>query len=318
MADSNTLAGAVALVLGASVPFVWADEPPMTYDILPDRVAIFDLATHAQSYYAVGERGVLLTSAGPVPSQWHSSRLPATDSVMAIAFGENGQGVVVGHGSMILVTADGGESWTPVDVSEHGRGDPFMDVAYMGGSRFLAVGAFGLVMESSDGGQSWQAASVSEDYFDRHLYSIARAGDDWLLIGESGSLFVSEDGGRQWGKLTSPYEGSFFGGMQTPDGAWLLYGMRGQIWRTEDRGENWQKVSVDITTAINAHETGPDGKVYLFGNGGQVLVSNDDGRHFLPSSRSGLPGDITAATRVNGEWLVASTAGVRLWKDQGE
>ncbi|MBW4935407.1 YCF48-related protein [Marinobacter sp. F4206] len=318
MVISNFRAGAVALALGTCAPAVWADKPPLSYDISADRVAIFDLASNGQVYYAVGERGVLLTSPGPVPDAWHSKRLPATESVMSIAFGQDGRGVVVGHGSMILHTADHGTTWAPVDVSEHGRGDPFMDVAYLGNGRFLAVGAFGLVMESVDGGETWQPASISEDYFDRHLYSIARAGDDWLLIGESGSLFVSADGGEQWEKLTSPYEGSFFGGMQTPDGAWLLYGMRGQIWRTEDRGATWQRAKVDIATAINAHETGPEGQVFLFGNGGQVLVSEDDGRHFLPASRSGLPGDITAATRINGEWLVAGTAGVRLWNGQGE
>lgn len=318
MVISHFRAGALALALGASAPAVWAEQPPLSYDISAQRVAIFDLARNEQAFYAVGERGVLLTSQAAVPAVWHSQRLPVTDAIMGIAFGEDGQGVVVGHGSAILYTADHGASWTPVDVAEHGRGDPFMDVAYLGSGRFLAVGAFGLVMESVDGGQNWQPASISEDYFDRHLYSIARAGDDWLLIGESGSLFVSVDGGQQWEKLASPYEGSFFGGLQTPDGAWLLYGMRGQIWRTDDRGATWQQATADLATAINAHDIGPDGRVFLFGNGGQVLVSDDDGRHFSPSSRSGLPGDITAATSINGEWLVASTAGVRLWHGQGD
>ncbi|MDO3721650.1 YCF48-related protein [Marinobacter sp. chi1] len=311
-------AGLLALVMGSSAQTVWGETPPLEYEISPHHVAIFDISTTDKGNYAVGERGVLLSSSAANPDAWKSQRLPAPQSVMGIAFGTGGHGVAVGHGGVILATTDDGETWTSIDASDHTRGDPFMDVAHLGDNRFLAVGAFGLVMGSDDGGLSWQPVSISEDYFDRHLYTIAQAGGDWLLIGESGSLFVSEDAGNSWSRLESPYEGSFFGGLQTPDGAWLLYGMRGQIWRSEDRGASWQKSPVDTKVAFNAHGIGPGNEVYLFGNGGQVLVSEDDGRHFAPSQRSGMPGDITAASRLNGKWLVGSTAGVRLWQASGE
>ncbi len=318
MMDSLIRTRVAACLLGLAASPAWAEAPPLLYDISPSHVAIFDVTVQQQTLYAVGERGVLLTSATEAPDRWQSARLPSTQAVMGIAFGDQAQGVVVGHGGMILFTDDGGRRWQPVDVSEHSRNDPFMDVAHLGDSRFLAVGAFGLVMLSEDGGRHWQPLTISDDYFDRHLYSIVRAGNHWLLIGESGSLFSSADGGQSWQQLESPYQGSFFGGMETPEGAWLLYGMRGQVWRSGDRGASWQRVAVDSRSAFNAHGTGSNGDVYLFGNGGQVLVSTNDGRHFAPSSRSGLPGDITSASHINGKWLIGSTAGIRLWQGNGE
>ena len=311
-------AGLLALALGSAAPTVWGDAPQFQFDISPRHVAIFDVTSHGDRHYAAGERGVLLYSTQAHPDNWKSQRLPEPQSVMAIAFGNDGYGVAVGHGGTILSTVDGGETWTSIDVAEHTRGDPFMDVAHIGDNRFLAVGAFGLVMGSDDGGKTWAPVSISEEYFDRHLYAIAQAGNHWLLIGESGSLFTSADGGNTWTRLNSPYEGSFFGGMQTPDGAWLLYGMRGQIWRSTDQGRTWEQSPVDTKVAFNTHGVGTDSRVYLFGNGGQVLVSDDGGLHFTPAQRSGIPGDITAVSRINGTWVVGSTAGVRTWQGQEE
>ncbi|MDX1755227.1 MAG: YCF48-related protein [Marinobacter sp.] len=306
----------MALALSSVASNVWGDASRLDYDISPTHVAIFDVVTTADRNFAAGERGVLLTSSADSPDEWTSHRLPEPQSIMGVAFSEDGHGVAVGHGGVMLSSTDNGASWASIDVSDHTRGDPFMDVAYLGNNRFLAVGAFGLVMGSDNGGQDWSPVAISDDYFDRHLYTIANAGSDWLLIGESGSLFVTPDGGDTWQRLESPYEGSFFGGMKTPEGAWLLYGMRGQLWRSDDRGATWQQSLVDTKVAFNAHGIGPNNDVYVFGNGGQVLVSTDDGRHFASATRSGVPGDITAASRLNGNWLIGSTAGVRLWEEK--
>lgn len=307
--------GLFAAVLCA-VPMVCASSQ-LEYQIAPNTLTTFDVATDHQTLYAVGERGVVLTRTKQVGSDWYSHRLPTTKSLTAIAVSEQSR-VIVGYGGTILRRDASANNWTLIDTEELTYGDPLMDVVHLGNERFIAVGAFGLALLSEDSGRSWTKLTLSEEYFDRHLYSIMQANESWLLIGEGGSLFRTDDLGQSWSQLQSPYEGSFFGGMQTPDGAWLLYGMRGQIWRSEDQGASWQRAEVDITTAINAHGAGPNGQIYLFGNNGQLLVSKDDGRNFSPSTRTGLPGDITSATRINGDWLVASTAGVRLWKGQGE
>ncbi|MBJ6138486.1 YCF48-related protein [Marinobacter litoralis] len=311
-------ASLLALALGAAAPVVRAEAPRLEFDISPRHLAIFEVATMGDRYFAVGERGVLLSSTRSHPDQWQSQRLPEPQSLIGLAFGLNGHGVAVGQGGVILSTTNGGHTWTSIDVQAHTRGDPFMDVAHLGGNRFLAIGAFGLAMGSSDGGLSWQPVSISEDYFDRHLYAIVKAGNDWLLIGESGSFFTSNDAGVNWTQRQSPYAGSFFGGTATPDGALLLYGMRGQVWRSEDQGLTWKRSSTDTQVAFNAHGIGPQNQLYLFGNGGQVLISKNDGRSFEPAQRSGVPGDITAATRLNGKWLIGSTAGVRLWQAREE
>ena len=301
--------GLYAAVLCAA-PVVCASAQ-LDYDIAPETLTTFDVATDTKTLYAVGERGVVLTRTKAEGSAWKTHRLPTTKSLTSMAVSDRSK-VIVGYGGTILRSDTDSDNWTMIGAEELTYGDPLMDVVHLGDDRFISVGAFGLALLSEDGGRTWNKLTLSEEYFDRHLYSIMQAGNAWILIGESGSLFKTEDLGQSWAQMESPYTGSFFGGLQTPGGAWVLYGMRGQVWRSENQGDSWTKSRTGIELAINAHGVAKNGDVYLLGNSGEFLASGDDGKTFRRQTRAPQHGDITSASRINGKWLISGTRGVGL------
>jgi photosystem II stability/assembly factor-like uncharacterized protein len=112
-------------------------------------------------------------------------------------------GIVVGLGGLVLLTGDGGETWTPQDsgslmrlVSVHLSAD---------GRQAWAVGSAGTVLESKDGGRTWLDRTAEFDT--ANLKSVRFAADGlrgWIagerrwFGGSDGVVFATLDGGVIW------------------------------------------------------------------------------------------------------------------------
>lgn len=251
------------------------------------RLLIVD-ATHAgKRVVAVGDRGYIVTT-DDNGATWKRAKSPAAPLLTAVRFIDEKQGWAVGHDSMILVTSDGGESWTKqFSAVEEQR--PLLGVHFLDAKRGYAVGAYGAFYETVDGGAKWTARKILAD--DKHLNAIVAAGKDTLVIfGEAGTILRSTDAGATWQPVPSPYKGSFFGGVVAKDGALVAFGLRGRIYRSTDEGRSFTQVpSVSEFTLMNGTLL-PDGTVMLTGAAGTVLASRDNGQAFsaVPSGRRGV------------------------------
>ncbi|MNQ95920.1 Ycf48-like protein [compost metagenome] len=180
----------------------------------------------------------------------------------------------------------------------------------MGGMHMVAWGAFGVYLESSDGGASWERRMILGEDFDRHIAQVLNAQGQWLLVGESGTLAHSLDQGQTWEAIESPYQGSFFGALQTRDGALLAYGMRGNIWRSADKGQNWSKIDTGTTLAINGSLQLGSGRIVALGNGGIVLASDDDGLSFRALSGPSTASLAQGVQLTDGQTLAVGDRGI--------
>jgi photosystem II stability/assembly factor-like uncharacterized protein len=166
-----------------------------------------------------------------------------------------------------------------------------------------------LLFDSTDAGRTWTRRTLLAEDFNRHISQILRVDGSLLLVAESGTLARSDDGGTTWIQLTSPYEGSFFGALETHDKAVIVFGMRGNVFRTADLGATWQKVETGTTTSFMAGRQLADGRVLLVGNAGLIARSEDDGRsldlHWSPAGR-GFASLVETGDRV----LLAGESGV--------
>jgi photosystem II stability/assembly factor-like uncharacterized protein len=190
--------------------------------------------------------------------------------------------LAVGERGHILVSSDGGQSWTQAKVPTRAlltgvylhddqlgwavghdsvvlrtrdggvswkrvhhapeNERPLLDVWFKDAERGLATSAYGELLVTSDGGDSWVARSV-RDGDDFHLNQLAAAADGTLyLAGEAGHLYRSDDGGETWVPLPSPYEGSFFGLLPLAEGPVLAFGLRGRLFSSTDRGRTWTRI----------------------------------------------------------------------------
>lgn len=216
----------------------------------------------------------------------------ASRSLLLDVSARGGQHVAVGERGHILVSRDGGTSWTQADVPtralltgvfmQDGRlgwavghdqvvvrtrdgglswervnqapekERPLLDVWFADSRHGLAVGAYGGLLATSDGGDTWEARPVNGDD-DFHLNQIVSAADGSLyLAAEAGHLYRSEDGGGRWQPLPSPYQGSFFGLLPMTDGSLLAFGLRGHLYRSPDRGRTWKRIETGTEATLTS------------------------------------------------------------------
>jgi len=190
--------------------------------------------------------------------------------------------LAVGERGHILVSSDGGQSWTQAKVPTRAlltgvylhdnqlgwavghdsvvlrtrdggvtwervhhapeNERPLLDVWFKDAERGLATSAYGELLATSDGGDSWEPRAV-RDGDDFHLNQLAAAADGTLyLAGEAGHLYRSDDGGETWVPLPSPYAGSFFGLLPLAEGPVLAFGLRGRLFASADRGKTWTRI----------------------------------------------------------------------------
>jgi photosystem II stability/assembly factor-like uncharacterized protein len=273
----------------------------------------------------------------------------APRSLLLDAAARGGLLVAVGERGHVLLSRDGGASWTQAEVptramltgvalfderlgwavghdetivrsrdggatwelvrSEPDNQRPLLDVWFGDAEHGFAIGAYGAYLVTANGGATWEERPIGED--DYHLNEIVEAADGALYIAaEAGHLYRSDDRGESWRALSTPYEGSYFGALPLADGALLVFGLRGHLYRSEDRGESWSEVPTGTEATLMAGLELPGGEVLVAGLAGVLLRSDDGGRSFRLEAFDDRRGHV-AALAVDGEVLLFGEGGAR-------
>jgi photosystem II stability/assembly factor-like uncharacterized protein len=309
---------ACTLVLGTFCATAFAEVLPETGPLSKqsmDRLLLIDAERIGDRVVAVGDRGYIVYSTDNGES-WKRAKAPGAPLLTAVTFVDQQTGWAVGHDSMIFATTDGGENWSKQFSAEKEQ-RPLLDVLFLNKTTGFAVGAYGAYYETTDGGKTWTARKILEapppppkappvkgaaakaapapapsardvpddkgGDEDRHLNGIVKLGENSLLIvGEAGTLLKSDDAGKTWTKLTSPYKGSFFGGIVAEDNGVVIYGLRGKIYRAEAGLKAWAQVDNASVATLMGSTKLPGGALVIAGAAGTVLVSRDNGASFSP------------------------------------
>ncbi len=262
----------------APVPIAPGSAGPLP-KVTVERLLLTDAVRVGNRVIAVGDRGYVVYSDNNGES-WSRAKTPAAPLLTAVDFPEPRSGWAVGHDSVILATADGGETWTQ-QFSAPSEQRPLLDVLVLDKDTGFAVGAYGAFYQTGDSGKTWVARKIVED--DKHLNAILRVGEGKLLIlGEAGTILVSPDAGKTWVASASPYKGSFFGGLAAGDGSIVAFGMRGRLYRSTDGAKAWKQIDNPSVASLMGGSKLPDGALVIAGAAGTVLVSRDNGQSFVP------------------------------------
>ena len=278
------VAGALAaacLALGAATSRaadILPESGPLP-KVTMERLLLVDATNRGSRVIAVGDRGYIVLS-DDNGKTWRRAKSPAAPLLTAVEFLDATTGWAVGHDSVILATADGGETWAQ-QFAAPAEQRPLLDVLFVDKDTGFAIGAYGAFYETGDGGRSWNPRKVIED--DKHLNAFVRAQNGQLVIlGEAGTILLSPDAGKTWSAVPSPYKGSLFGGLVADDGAVVAFGLRGRIFRSTDAGRTWKPIDNASTATLLGGSKLPDGALVIAGAGGTVLVSRDNGLSFVP------------------------------------
>lgn len=286
---------------------------PALPSALASETLLLDAAHAGKRVVAVGSWGhVVLSDDGGLT--WRQARSTPTRSVLTdVSFPDAKNGWAVGHDGVVIRTRDGGETWV-LQRAEPADETPLFSVWFENEKSGLAVGAFGLALRTNDAGETWERFGVGNDGDDLHLNEVfAAGGSERYIAAESGAVYRSVDSGTTWTLRETPYEGSFWGGLDAGDGAILVFGLRGHILRSTDGGETWTAIDSGTDQSLGGGARLEDGTIVVAGLGGVVVRSRDGGRTFEATTRASRRGSQSVVGGANGRLLFFGESGVEVW-----
>lgn len=308
----------------------------------PEKSVLLSAALARGRVVAVGERGVVALS-DDLGKSWHQAQhVPTSMTLTAVRFVDAQKGFAVGHGGVVLATADGGERWAircdgrtlaklavvaadqrasvgdikatrwqkeAALLTADGPDKPLLDLYFADAQRGVVVGAYNLFYETNDGGQSWSAGLDRLDNPKaRHLYAVRGRGNTWIVAGEQGLLLRSRDAGRTFERLASPYDGSWFTLASTPQGGWVVAGLRGHAYYSGDDGETWALIGGATPASFVSLAPLDNGSVLLANQAGQLFASKA-GAPMVRIAAPALPPLSQVLPLSNGDLLALGFAG---------
>lgn len=257
----------------------------------------------------------------------------------------------VGQRGHVVVSADGGKTWTQGAVP---LSSDLLAVSFSSPMRGWAVGHGGVVIHSADGGITWTrqlAGQQASQIAIKHYEARARAGDaraaEFLdkernlaadggtqpfmdvffendrtgyIVGTFNRIFRTEDGGQSWipmmGEADNPNELHFYS-IRGSDGQIYLTGEQGSVWSLDAATKRFVARPTGYDGTLFGSIVAGDGSLIVYGMRGSVYRSDDQGRTW-DRVDLGNPAGINAGARLaNGDVVLASLAGTVVVSEGG-
>lgn len=265
----------------------------------PARSVLLSIAQAGSRLVAVGEHGIVALSDDQGRGWRQALSVPSSVSLTAVKFVDATHGWAVGHGGVILHSADGGEHWARQadgrtlaaaevraaagggaaqqraarQLLDEGPGKPLLDLHFFDKDHGVVIGAYNLCFETRDGGKSWTSAMQRIDNpRGLHLYAIAADAGTLYIAGEQGLMLRSRDGGRSFARVGMPYDGSWFTLAVPQPGQAIVAGLRGNVFGSPDDGDSWVPIAGAPPASVVGSAVGADGTLFLANQSGQVLL----------------------------------------------
>jgi photosystem II stability/assembly factor-like uncharacterized protein len=292
------------------------DGKSWTQLTVPTRSALTSIAIADGQLWVGGHDGVILHSTDGGESWKAQRRDPfrlaegesAADHdprqgapILDLWFRDASNGIAVGAHSLMLVTTDGGGTWTEKEAIASGPAKT--EAAPMKGDLFSA------------------ADLELEDEADPHFNAITPLGEHTLIIvGERGTLLRSTDDGATWKRLPFPYKGSMFGVLATGENRLLAYGLRGNVYESADGGDSWKKVDTQASVSLMGGSLLEGGGVVLAGANGTVLRRAAADKPFTISTFHNAAGETPALAGIlpdgRGDFVIVGDKGADTYHPQ--
>jgi len=185
----------------------------------------------------------------------------------------------------ILLTNDGGVSWTEVQMDYAPGGDQLNSITFSSPMIGWATTYGFYLYHTTDGGQSWYPVATG---FDNDILSMSIPNDNEIFItGSDGQfhLIKSMDGDTSWQELNPNVDAglSLYGGMVFTDdftgyiGLGNNYNNCGKLIKTLDGGNSWSELNYGYTYNIQklSFSDNNHGIIQIQGIG--IMVTEDDG-----------------------------------------
>ena len=265
--------------------------------------------------------------------------LGTNEDLTGVAFVNDLLGYAVGPGGLLLITTDGGQTWTssnigvPIDltgvtviedtlfvtgVNGHicysvdggqtwvdaspGANTTFYSTTFINGSYGFACGANGIIYFWN--GTSWvpQQTGVITTF-----YSVYAIGGTAYAVGAGGVIFKFN--GVNWIPLNSGASVDFYGVSFFTQSFGYAVGAGGVIYRTTDGGQTWTSLFSGVSVIIRQIVIGDLNTAWAVCDGGVILQTTDGGQTW-EIIEAGNGSDFAAVSFVNGHGFIVGSGGV--------
>jgi len=210
---------------------------------------LYGVAIHSGTWFIVGARGVLLTTADQGKT-WHRRSLINRD-FYCIRFTPSGKRAwITGEDGLIFVSDDEGKTWTQ---QKSGTEDRLLKIGIADDQKAAIAASDGTLVNTADGGQTW----ADQKFKDITFFDIAMNpnGEAWT-VGEFETILHSTDAGKTWqvqrGGITRDFRvGPYFAVDFESNGldGWVV-GLQGTVQVTSDGGKTWHDTKLPINRAM--------------------------------------------------------------------
>lgn len=220
---------------------------------------------------AVGGDGkILLGNIAAGPASLTPARSGTPETLQAVARWDDGRLVAVGNDGVVVVSGDGGQSWTAVEAPRSSVANRLVRVKALAGGSAFAVGEFNALLHSRDFGKTWKRLIAEKDSV---LYGIDVLGAAAVAVGEFGRILVSGDGGGNWAEIQSPLKVHLTAVAFGAESRVVAVGLNGAALLSKDAGRSW---------AVS--QTGSEDHLYdVVWNGSRYLAVGERGAIFTSS-----------------------------------
>lgn len=240
--------GKVSVVVGGQVAVVTTLAGNSSVRVtLPDTPALIDVASCPDGSFAALDFYRRVWRADASGLKWSAHALTGRWRPLALTCDPANGLWVVGSGSTIASSGDGGAHWNERDFKQDAM---FNTVQFVDASHAFITGEFGAVYRSADGGASWQAATPMPGEFYPYA-AVFLSPSVGYVSGLAGAMLRTRDGGASWDKLDNPGGLPQFGLARQGDSVYSV-GAGGSLQRLQD--ERW--VALDYGVATPAYLRG--------------------------------------------------------------
>ncbi|MBI2325429.1 MAG: hypothetical protein HYY42_01690 [Chloroflexi bacterium] len=214
--------------------------------------------------------------------------------------------VIFGSHRGLLVSRDGGRSWSPIGPS----GDA-MGIAMPPGTKRAYAAGHDAFFRSDDGGQTWSSDRPALPGTDVHGFaaSAVTPGRFYAFVVGHG-LFRSDDGGSTWARSgTAPGSTMSIAVASDRDQDILLASTMEGGQRSRDGGATWERV-----TELGAAYVGASGSRVYAAAGTRVLVSTDGGMRWEQRAFPNGKAALVAAAITDPETVYVLAEGFGVWR----
>ena len=201
---------------------------------------------------------------------WANLDTYTTNGFNSIFFTSENTGVAVGNTGTILITHDGGNTWSGSPLSGIYT---LYSVYFINSTTGFITGSSGLIVKTTDGGNTWtpQTSGTTEQLRAVYFTSV----NTGYIVSNGGTILKTTNGGTTWTPLVSGITSSLYAVNFTSANTGYVAGASGTLFKTTDAGATWNSQSAGTTNTLYSicFPTATNG--FVSGSEGTILKTTD-------------------------------------------